>query len=641
MTPDEWGANREYPPTAGIPGQRDPTITPYMIPFARTVHARTHKRVVMVVSAQSGKTETVFDIMGERLDTSPVPMMYLGPTKQFLEEQLEPRLEELLSVPCLKQKLAPESKQRKTKKIVSGVPLRLAHGGSSSALKSDPFGLALTDEADELMANVKGAGNPIELVDMRGDTYADFVHAIVSTPGEGSTEVEIDEESGLHFWADTDPEEVSSTIWRLWLQGTRYHWAWPCPHCDEYFIPRFSCLRWDKPKDERERELPSDPTLARKTAHLSCPKCGCDIHDDSKTEMNARGVYVAPGQSIDENGNVAGAPPDSWTISYWVSGLCSPFVTWGDRAARYVQAVRSGDPDTIRANKNGGFGELYAPGGGQVPDWREVKECALDEYAMGEVPDGVHLLTLACDVQGDRLIYTIRGWGDYGRSWLIEADELCGNTDGTEVWDELAEIAQTSIDGLPIRLGLVDSGFRPGKKYIVPEHRVYEFCRKYRNFIFPTKGMSTKPQRPVSMSEIDVKINGKVFPKGLRLYRVDTDHFKSWVQQRVRFANDALGAWHLPADISEDYCRQIVSEARVSAPNNQFKWIKRKSENHFLDCEALQGVAGTLLGVVKLRGKARRRRAIDPRPPKPAPKENRQGEGSKPGQGWLGEDSIW
>ncbi len=641
MTPDEWGAkNREYPATAGIPGQRDPSLTPYMTPFARAVHARTHKRVVLVVSAQSGKTETLFDLMGERLDTSPVPMIYLGPTKQFLEEQFEPRLLELFETDALKPKLAPGTKQRKTKKIVSGVPLRLAHGGSSSALKSDPFGIAFTDEADELMANVKGAGNPVELVDARGDTYADFVHAIVSTPGEGSTEVEIDEESGLHFWADTDPEDIQSTIWKLWLSGTRYHWAWPCPHCGEYFIPRFNCLHWDRPKDERGRELKSTPTLAQRTAHLICPECGCEIHDDQKAAMNERGVYVAPGQRVEPDGKVVGLAPDSWTLSYWVSGLCSPFVTWGDRAARYVNAVRSGDADTIRAAKNAGFGELYAPGGGQVPDWQEVKQCAVDSYVMGEIPEGVQLLTLTADVQSDRIPYTIRGWGAYGESWLIEADEIFGETDGDDVWRELAEVALSPIDGMNVKIGLVDSGFRPGKKFIVPEHKVYAFCRKYRKFMFATKGMSTKPPRPVARSKIDIKVDGKDFKQGLDLYRVDTDHFKSWVQQRVRFAPDALSAWHLPADISEDYCRQVVSEARVVAPNNAFKWVQRSRNNHFLDCEALQAVAATLLNVVKIRGTARRRRAVDRNTSTTTGAEKPQA-ARRPGGGWLGDGSIW
>ncbi len=130
-----------------------------------------------------GKSDSLLDVIGERLDTAPVPMLYVGPTKQMLTEQWEPRVMQLLDeAASLRKKVTRGKRMTKTKKIISGVPFRLAHAGSSAALKSDPFGLALTDEADELMANVKGQGNPIELIDMRGQTYADFVHAIVSTP---------------------------------------------------------------------------------------------------------------------------------------------------------------------------------------------------------------------------------------------------------------------------------------------------------------------------------------------------------------------------------------------------------------------------------------------------------------------------
>lgn len=617
-----------------------------MIPFTRAVDARTHKRVVMVVSSQSGKTEAVFDILGRRLHLAPVPIIYLGPSKVMLETQLEPRIKDLLESTVLAGHLA--QRQRKLLKTVNGVPLRLAHGGSSSALKSDPAGLVITDEADELMANVKGAGSPIELIDLRGDTYADFVHAIISTPSEGAAEVHRDEESGLEFWRPAEPDQVSSTIWRLWQSGTMFHWSWPCPHCEEYFIPRFNLLKWDKPTNEAGKELPSDPALARRTAHLSCPNCGTDIVDDAegqtKAWMNQRGTYVAPGQHVLKNGSVVGDPPDTWTISFWASGLASPFVSWGERAARYVNAARNQDSETVKVIINGGMGELYAPGGGQVPEWQEVASCSAD-YPMKHVVDDIRVLVGAVDVQQDRLIYVVRGFGAGGTSWLVECGELYGDTSKDEVWDDLADFALGDFDGMPVKLWFVDSGFRPGKKFDVPSHRVYEFCRRFSTRTRATKGSSSPMRKPIMTSKIDVMINGKQFKSGLELIRLDTDHWKSWVHERVRWSHDKPGAWFLPADISEDYCMQIVSEARMRLPSGKVKWFARSKENHFLDCEAMLAAAASSMNLFKLKsthqrlvsrvpsGAVEHGEAVPPSKPKQSDRKRRDG--------WLGQKSIW
>lgn len=627
-----------------------------MAAFSRSVHGRTHKRVVQVVSAQSGKSEALLDIIGSRLDQAPVPMLYVGPTQQMIREQWEPRVMELLEqAASLRGKMARGKKMTKTRKYVSGVPLRLAHAGSSAALKSDPFGLAITDEADEMVKDVKKAGNPIELIDLRGDTYADFVHAIVSTPGKGPSEVAVDEESGLEFWADVDQEEVESAIWRLWLAGTRSHWAWPCPHCGEYFIPRFKCLEWDKPIDPvTGKEMPSTSAIARRTAHLVCPRNGCLIEDEHKEEMNKRGVYVSPGQSVSEDGVVHGSPPESWTLSYWASGLASPFKSWGDRAAKYVEAVRTRDHATIQTVLNGDFGELYAPGDGDVPEWHEVGRLreVLDElYRLGETPEGVKVITMAVDVQKSRLIYSVRGWGAEATSWLLDAGELYGETDGEKIWDDLAVLMQTDYDGIPIKLTLVDSGFRPGKKEIVPEHRVYEFCRRFPHAARATKGTSTPMRKPIIASKVDVKINGKEFKKGLDLLRLDVNYFKSLVHQKVRWPDGAPGGFYLPSDLADDFCMQIVSEARAKTPSGVVRWVQRAKENHFLDTEAMQFAAAMLLNLRAIRGgpvqapkRALRRPPVEldepPRSP-PTTETDQLPRSKKRKEGWLKRESIW
>ncbi|WEK50321.1 MAG: phage terminase large subunit family protein [Candidatus Kaistia colombiensis] len=641
-TPDAWAIdNRVYPTSAGKPGPRDPFLTPYMVPFGRAIAERTHRRVVLACSAQMGKSDTFLDVIGQRLDQAPAPILYVGPSKQFVTEQFEPRIMGLLDqAPSLSRKVARGKRMKQTRKLVAGVPLRLAHAGSPTALKSDPFALALTDEADDLVANVKKQGDPIGLVDRRGDSYADFVHAIVSTPSVGAKEVARDPDSGLEFWAVQEPEDIDSKIWALWQEGTRYHWAWPCPHCGEFFIPRFDCL-----------EIPrnADPARAQRETRMICPRNGCVIDDDPnghnlKAEMNARGVYVSPGQSIDPEGNVIGAPVDSTTVSFWVSGLCSPFRTFGDRAKDYVTALRSGNHNEIQAAMNGGFGEVWAPQGGDVPEWEEIKKLALP-YLRGDVPDPVVFLTCGVDVQKNRLVYVVRGWGARQESWLIDAGEVWGDTALEDVWTDLTELMSSDYAGTHIARTFVDAGFRPGKKDEVPEHRVYEFCRRHARQAFATKGFEHR-DKPLSVNRIDVTARGKSTKYGLDLVRLDSDFMKSWVHQRLRWPVDQPGGWHvfaLPTDehpdgLTDDYCRQIVSEARVRKPSGGYQWVVKARNNHFLDAEALAFAAAYMLGLQRLPDSARRPGARAPAPaPEPKASDADQPKAPPPPKrsGWL------
>jgi len=356
-----------------------------MIEFGRATASRRWRRVVMAMFAQGGKSETLLDVIGARMAQRPCPVLYVGPSRQFLTEQFAPRVEALLDeAPSLADRVQRGRRSTMTRKVINGNPLRLAHAGSSTALKSDPAALAVVDEVDELLANVKGAGNPIGLVDVRGDTVGDFVMAAVSTPSAGPAETEIDPISGLEFWKPIDASLVQSAIWRLWQQGTREHWAVPCPICDSYFIPRFSCVEWPQScaveVDGETRKRKLTPIEIRREAFLRCPdkRCRAEIYDrpeadDLKGEMNRRGVYVAPGQTVTPEGEVLGALPETDTRSFWCSGLMSPFKTVGDRAAAYVEAKRSGDPETLRTVVNAGLGELFAPRGGEAPEWEEVR----------------------------------------------------------------------------------------------------------------------------------------------------------------------------------------------------------------------------------------------------------------------------
>lgn len=610
-TPDEWGAdNRTYAATSGVPGKRNPYLTPYIVEFGRVTASRRRKKTVLVMFAQGGKTEGLFDVVGARLDQSPVPIIWVGPNKQFLTEQLEPRVMEMLdTAPSLKAKVRRGKKMTQTRKVVNGVPLRLAHGGSSTALKSDPFGFAVTDEADELMANVKNQGDPIALVDMRGNSYADFVHAITSTPSLARVEtvVLVDDERGvsLEFWArNEDIQQVPSRIWREFQAGTMHHWAWPCPHCAGYFIPRFKMLLASLKKG-------ASSTEARRMAHITCPHCGGIIEDDAegktKAAMNAHGVMVAPGQFVCDDGTIVGPEPEAETWSGWVSGLANPFKIWGDLAAEYVKAKETGSPDEVQTVINAKGGEPYWPGfDGKTQRWETIFErrapykVADAENPVGEIPSDVLALVVGVDVQGMSLRYVIRGFGSRARSWLIEAGRLNGPTAEPEIWDDLADLILSPRGGMVPRLVMVDSGFRPDKKDMGDVHRVYDFARRYPQLVIATKGRDRlMTGRPVNLREHEVNVEGKAVPFSIRLATLDTDHFKSLVWSRILTDPGAPQCWYVPMNVSEDYARQVASEVREWKEGKP-KWTPLSRENHFFDCEAMCAAAGYLLNVQRI-----------------------------------------
>ncbi|KRQ99336.1 terminase [Bradyrhizobium valentinum] len=562
-----------------------------------------------MTASQSGKTEAMLDIAGQRLDQKPAPILYVGPNKQFLTEQFEPRVMSLLDeAPTLAIKVARGKRMTKTRKVIAGVPLRLAHAGSSAALKSDPAALALVDEYDEMLANIKGQGDPLGLVERRGDTYADFVCAVTSTCRRGMIKIVQDEESGLRFWDVAPTDDLESPIWRLWQQGTRFHWAWPCPHCREYFIPRFECTRWPEK---------ATPFEAERASYIECPRCGGVIEEEHKALMNERGVYVAPGQSISSDGVVTGEAPQALSLSFWVSGLASPFVTIGERVRAYLEALTMADDGMVQTAINAGFGELYAPGSIGANDWHAFKRRRMP-HKFGEVPLEVMRLTAAVDVSGNGFWYSIRGWGERASSWQIESGEIAGFTNEPEVWNDLANVLLDTYGGLPISLALIDSGFRANKPNEGPTNVVYDFCRRFRRFCKPTKGYDTLTA-PMMRGKAKMTIPGQRAPVELELVRLDTDFWKSRLHERLAWPHEQPGGFLLAADASDDYLKQLASEVRKITPSGRPQWVPLTRRNHFLDVEAMNEAAGHMLAVQKIPLGAKRQETIDDDDPSPPP----------------------
>jgi phage terminase large subunit GpA-like protein len=583
-TPDQWAdQTRQLPQGSAEPGPFRSNRTPYMIPVVRAAVNPNYKRIVLVCGSQMAKTEALFNIIGHRLEDDPKPILYVGPTQKLVESYSEGRVMPMIKTcPTLWERLAKGKKNKITEKFFGGVRLGFGWAGSATELAGHPAALVLVDERDRMTA-IKGEGDPVSLAEARTSTYPDGKVIVASTPTVGNVNLDVHPDTGMEHWRPGDETEIASPIWRLWQKGTRCEWAWPCPHCSEYFIPRFKHLQWPEK---------STPEQALENTKMACPKCGSLIEDNDKGVMNARGRFISPGQRVTPAGEVVGAASTSNVASFWISGLCSPWRSFGSRAAEFIAAVRAGNQDEIQVALNTGCGELYALGG-DAPSWEQVRDLA-EGYESGTVPEGVQMITCAVDVQKDRLVYGVRGWGFNSESWLIEADEIWGETAHDAVWMELDELLTRDFDGKKIRLMLIDSGYRPGEKDRNPDNQIYSFCRRHRGRAFPTKGHD-KQDRPVKASKIDISYKGKIIKNGLDLWHVDTDYCKSWVHARIEWPQGEPGGWHLPSDITDDYCMQLTAEARTVGATGKILWVRIRKENHFFDVESLNVAAAHVL----------------------------------------------
>lgn len=524
-----------------------------------------------------GKTESLFNILGHRFTDGPyVPALYIGPTEKNVRSISKDRIDKMLrSTAVLWDRTEKGFRYTTYEKWIAGTPLRFGWAGSATELSSHPCGIVLVDERDRMTNDTGDEGDPVELGRARTKNYQGAKVGVASTP----------------------TLEGASPIWSLLDEGTKHFWSWRCLGCLKFFVPRLDILKWPEK---------CTPDEALELATVDCPYCGAKHNNVDQLTLNNAGRYVRHRKLADHE-RAEGAlwaqyvpdpnPRPMRTASFWMSGLASPWVTFGQVARNYIMALRSGETERIQAVVNTWGGELFRVKG-EAPAWEEVSARRM-EYPPKTVPGGVQVITLGGDVQKHGIFYVIRGWGFNSESWLLEEGFLAGETEYEGVWNSLLNILDQPIGDRRIDRAFVDSGYRPGDAYRRPDHAVYTFSRRKPGVVFPTKGQD-QMDGPFKFSNLDYSFGGVLVKNGVRLYRLNTDYFKRWIHGRIRWPEDQPGGWHLHSATTEDYCKQIVSEQMVLKASGRATWVRKSRSNHYLDCEVNATAAAHTLNVHKL-----------------------------------------
>lgn len=558
------------PPGSPEPGKWRSARVPFWDPIYEAAQHSRPRTIVVVTASQMAKTEAMFNIIGHRSTDGPyMPMLYVGPTEKNVRSISRDRIDKMLrSTPVLWDRLEKGQRNSVYEKFIAGMRLGFAWAGSATELASHPVGLVFVDERDRMEGDVKGEGDPVELAGARTKNYP----------------------LGKVFVFSTPTVEGGSAVWTLLDQGTLQFWCWPCPACNGYFAPRLNMLRWFGATAIADVE---------QAARVVCPRCEHAIEDKWREPMNAAGGYRPHVKDDTERDGyrMIEQPIDSPIWSYWVHGLCSPWVTFPTLAAKLFSAYKGRDQEAIKTVLNTWGGELYKVKG-TAPEWAEVasRRCELRENIA---PRDVQMITMGADVQKFGIYYVIRGWGFGMESWLITHGYLQGETEFDAVWIALSRVMQTPISERYVNRCFADSGYRPGDVARRPDHAVYSWARRHPGVAYPTKGWDTRPM-PVSFAAIDVTGSDGAFIKsGVRLAHLDTDFFKRWIHGRVHWPEDQPGQWWLHAGTTEEYCKHIVAEQQLTLPSGRTRWA-RKDANHYLDAEMNATAAAWSLNVFAL-----------------------------------------
>ncbi|MFP8968581.1 terminase gpA endonuclease subunit [Pokkaliibacter sp. CJK22405] len=558
------------PETAPEPGPVRPERNPYIIPAADACSDPRYRRIIFITGTQAGKSFLLECVIGHRADDDPSPTIYYAPTEANITKKVEPVITAMIQQSkSLLSKLSSSSTQYV--KILGAARIYLSWMGSTTETASTSARTVIIDELDRCSKNAEGS--VVELAEARGEAYADSILLITGTPVSAKIERQTNTETRLQYWeVKTDWPDSWSPTWQQWQSGTRHEWAVPCPHCGEYFIPWSGLLSW--PGFGSDNECSVDD--AERHAFLMCPNNGCCIEDRYRQAMNQKGRAVAPGQSIDKEGVVHGTSITASSSSYslWVSGLCSFSAkkTYGYCAKKLYQAIKSGDPDIIKPVYNTTFGECYVETG-NAPKSDEVRTQSW-RYSQGDVAPGFEHIFASVDVQKNRLVYVVRAWYAGMCSLLVDEGVLWGDTQQPAVWDALEALLYQDFSGYSITEMGVDCGYRPDE--------VFQFVAQHKGLAKALRGQSL--DQPYRVFKEEKNTRGKTKKHGLARWEFDSSRAKTWVHSRIGRDKALPSWWLLPADISDEYCKEIVGE---EFNERQLIW-KKVGENHRLDCEAMQ-----------------------------------------------------
>ncbi len=559
------------------PGRWDTSRAEYQRGIMDAVSDPTVDTVVVMSSAQVGKTEIVNNVVAFHIDQDPAPILLLQPTLEMGQAWSKDRLAPMLrDTPCLQGRVADprarDSGNTLLHKTFPGGHITVAGANSPASLASRPIRIVLADEVDRYPLSAGAEGDPVSLARKRTTTFWSRKVILVSTPTIAG----------------------ASRIEAAYETSDKRKFFVPCPHCGGFQPLTWGQVQWTTDQPE--------------TALYACAECGALWNDGQRWAAIGKGEWRA-------------TAPFSGIAGFHLSELCSTWVRLSGMVRAFLEA--KDHPEQLKTWVNTSLGETWRDKG-EAPEWERLYE-RREEFRA--VPAGALFLTGFADVQKDRLEVSVWGWGRNNESWLIEHRILDGDTSRPEVWGLLDLMtAETWRHANGVDLPLSRFGIDTG--YATQE--VYAWARRQRpGFVVPTKGQDSLQVPVGTPSAVDVKGDGKRVRRGVRVYPVGVSILKAelygWLRQAMPEDGQPFprGYVHLPKSADAEYCKQLVAEQLVTHRTGRREWQKLRECNEALDCRVGARAVAIACGVERWNeahwATLEQQVAVKAAPPPPAP----------------------
>ncbi|MER2126304.1 phage terminase large subunit family protein [Solibacillus sp.] len=504
------------------PGKWNTDRAPYQREIMDSISDPETTDIVVMSSAQVGKSELINNIIGYYIDYDPSPMLLIQPTLEMAEAYSKDRIAPMIrDTPTLTKKVnSPKAKDGNNtllQKKFAGGHLTLVGANSPSSLASRPVRIVLADEVDRFPPSAGTEGDPLSLAQKRTKTFWNYKWIMVSTPTiKGASRIEMEYE-----------------------ESTKEQWSVSCPSCG-YFQP----YSW--------------PQIRFDSVAMECVHCK---EQHAEVEWKSR-----PGQWIARN-------PEAIKRGFHLNALASPWEKWS-RIIGEFKSAKSKGTENLKTWVNTTLGESWED---KTNDQDHEKLISRRIRYNCDVPKEALVLTAGVDVQDDRLEVEVVGWGVNDVSYGINYKIFYGDPGQDAVWNQVDAFLMNDFirnDGvmLNISAACVDSGGHY-------TNEVYDFCkaREHRR-IFAIKGKGGAGIAYINKPN-------KVGRQSVHLFSIGVNEGKDIIYSRLKNEfEDKPGYCYFPVEkekgYDEAYFVGLTAERKVTrfvggAP--KIDWVKRSS----------------------------------------------------------------